>query len=120
MAGDVDGTARIFRANIFEPGTSNLVSGFQQDQVWHDGMNSQDIESRGGLLRLEYDFGAVTLTSITGYETLEMYSRGDIDGGYGAAFLPDWIGARLHPLCLGVGRRPAGSRSAHSGDPCCE
>jgi len=87
---DVDGTARIFRANIFEPGTSNLVSGFQQDQVWHDGMNSQDIESRGGLLRLEYDFGAATLTSITGYETLEMYSRGDIDGGYGAAFLPDF------------------------------
>jgi len=87
---DVDGTARIFRANIFEPGTSNLVSGFQQDQVWHDGMNSQDIESRGGLLRLEYDFGGATLTSITGYETLEMYSRGDIDGGYGAAFLPDF------------------------------
>jgi len=50
-------------------------------------MNSQDIESRGGLLRLEYDFGAATLTSITGYETLEMYSRGDIDGGFGAAFL---------------------------------
>ena len=86
---DVDGTARIFRANIFEPGTNNLVDGFQQDQVWHDGKNSQDIESRGGLLRLEYDFGAATLTSITGYEDLNMYSRGDIDGGYGAVFLPD-------------------------------
>jgi iron complex outermembrane receptor protein len=87
---DVDGTARIFRANIFDQGSSGLTSGFRQDQVWHDGMNSQDIETRGGLLRLEYDFGAATLTSITGYETLEMYSRGDIDGGYGAAFLPDF------------------------------
>jgi iron complex outermembrane receptor protein len=87
---DVDGTARIFRANIFEQGTNNLVDGFQQDQVWHDGKNSQDIESRGGLLRLEYDFGAATLTSISGYEDLNMYSRGDIDGGYGAAFLPNF------------------------------
>ena len=88
---DVDGTARIFRANTFEAGSSNIVSGFQQDQVWHDGKNSQDIESRGGLLRLEYDFGSATLTSITGYETLEMFSRGDIDGGVsgvGPGFIP--------------------------------
>ncbi len=48
---DVDGTARIFRANIFEPGTNNLVDGFQQDQVWHDGQNSQDIESRRWIAR---------------------------------------------------------------------
>jgi len=96
---DVDGTARIFRANIFEPGTNNLVDGFRQDQVWHDGKNSQDIESRGGLLRLEYDFGAVTLTSITGYETLEMFSRGDIDGGYGSPFVPD---APMGPGVIGV------------------
>ncbi len=87
---DVDGTARIFRANIFDQGQSGLISGFEQDKVWHDGRNSQDIEAQGGLLRLEYDFGGATLTSITGYETLEMYSRGDIDGGYGASFLPDF------------------------------
>jgi iron complex outermembrane receptor protein len=94
---DVDGTARIFRANIFDQGSSGLTSGFQQDQVWHDGMNSQDIETRGGLLRLEYDFGGATLTSITGYETLEMYSRGDIDGGYGAVFMP-WMGPGFIPF----------------------
>ena len=83
-----DGTARIFRANIIEPGTSNLVSGFQQDHVALDGLNTQEITSRGGLLRLEYDFGAATLVSVTGYESIrDMYSRGDIDGGYGAAFL---------------------------------
>ena len=29
------------------------------------------------------------LTSVTGYETLtSMYSRGDIDGGFGAVFAP--------------------------------
>jgi len=83
-----DGTARIFRANIIEPGTSNLVDGFRQDQVWLDGLNTQEITSRGGLLRLEYDFGSASLVSITGYESIrDMYSRGDIDGGFGAAFL---------------------------------
>jgi iron complex outermembrane receptor protein len=42
----------------------------------------------GGLLRLEYDFGAATLTSITGFESIDdMFSRGDIDGGFGAVFL---------------------------------
>ncbi len=41
------------------------------------------------MLKLDYDFGSATLTSVTGYETLDkMYSRGDIDGGYGAVFAP--------------------------------
>jgi iron complex outermembrane receptor protein len=85
---DVDGTARIFRANIFVPGTNHLVDDFSQDVVYHDGKNKQDISSFGGVLKLEYDFGAATLTSITGYESIDdMYSRGDIDGGYGAVFL---------------------------------
>jgi len=83
-----DGTARIFRANIIEPGTSRLTDWFRQDQVWFDGLNTQEMTASGGLLRLAYDFGAATLTSITGYENVrDMYSRGDIDGGYGAAFL---------------------------------
>ena len=84
---DVDGTARVFRANILNQGSNDLVSGFHQDEVWHDGQNSQEIDSMGAVLRLEYDFGGATLTSVTGWETLDMYSRGDIDGGFGAAFL---------------------------------
>jgi len=86
-----DGTARIFRANIIESGTSNLVDGFQQDQVTLNGLNTQEITSRGGLLRLEYDFGAATFVSVTGYESIrDMYSRGDIDGGgfAGPGFIP--------------------------------
>jgi len=85
---DVDGSARIFRANIIEPGTNNLVSSFRQDRVFQDGLNSQDIQSQGGVLKLEYDLGSSTLTSVTGFETLEMLSRGDIDGGFGAVFAP--------------------------------
>jgi iron complex outermembrane receptor protein len=85
---DVDGTARVFRANILKPGGGGLVSDFDQDVVYHDGRNKQEISSLGGVLRFDYDFGAATLTSITGFESIDdMYSRGDIDGGYGTSFL---------------------------------
>jgi iron complex outermembrane receptor protein len=86
---DLDGTARIFRANILEKGTNALVDGYEQDAVSQDGLNQQEIREYGGALKLEYDFGKATLTSVTGYETLDqMYSRGDIDGGFGAVFAP--------------------------------
>lgn len=87
-AWDVDGTARVFRANIIQKGTNDLVSGFRQDTVFQDGRNQQTIEGQGGVLKLEYDFGAAVLTSVTAFETLEMFSRGDIDGGYRAVFAP--------------------------------
>lgn len=84
----LDGTARVFRANILEPGSNRLVGNFDRDVVYQDGLNEQDIDAQGGLLRLEYDFGPAVLTAITGAEGLEMYSRGDIDGGYGSVTHP--------------------------------
>ncbi len=85
---EIDGTARLFRANIIEQGTNNLVDSLEWDEVYYDGLNKQEASSLGGLVRMEYKWEDVTLTSITGYESLDdMYSRGDIDGGYGAAFL---------------------------------
>ncbi|HJU39745.1 MAG TPA: TonB-dependent receptor [Tahibacter sp.] len=87
-ARNLNGTARLFRANIIAPGTNNLVSGFKPDQVSIDGYNSQHLEGWGGSARLKWDFGSLSLFSITGYETVEVYSRGDIDGGYGAVFAP--------------------------------
>jgi iron complex outermembrane receptor protein len=86
-ARSLDGSARMFRANIIEPGTNDLVSGFDPAQVSTDGKNVQKLDSSGGSVRLRWDFGRVTLHSITGYETVDVYSRGDIDGGYGAAFI---------------------------------
>ena len=86
---DLDGTARIFRANILKHGTNDLVDDFEQDTVFHDGLNKQEISALGGVLKMDYDFGVATLTSVTGYETIDdMYSRGDIDGGYGAVYAP--------------------------------
>ncbi len=87
-AWDVDGTARLFRANIITPGDDDLVAGFRPDEIFIDGLNQQDIEAQGAVLKLDWDLAAATLTAITGYETLEMFSRGDIDGGFGAVFAP--------------------------------
>ena len=83
----LNGTARLFRANIIEPGTNNLVDGFDRDEVSTDGVNFSELDTWGGSARLRWDLGRVTLYSITGYETAESLNRGDIDGGFGAAFL---------------------------------
>jgi iron complex outermembrane receptor protein len=85
---DVDGTARIFRANILQKGSNNLVDGYDQETVFQDGRNKQTIHGKGGVGKIDYDFDSGTLTSVTGYETLDMFSRGDIDGGFGAVFAP--------------------------------
>ncbi|HEX7155355.1 MAG TPA: TonB-dependent receptor [Thermoanaerobaculia bacterium] len=87
-AWDIDGTSRIFRANILRPGSNELVPGYAQDTVQHDARNEQTIESQGGVVRAEYAFDRGTLTSVTGFDTLQMFSRGDIDGGFGASFAP--------------------------------
>lgn len=85
----LNGTARLFRANIFKPGSNDLVDDFNEDKVSLDGLNHSELDSRGASARLRWELGSYTLHSITGYESVETYSRGDIDGGYGAVFLPD-------------------------------
>jgi len=83
----MDGTATVFRANIIERGTENLVAGFDRFSVSTDGANEQSLDAHGANLNITHNFGELTLTSITGYEHGKVFSRGDIDGGYGAAFL---------------------------------
>ncbi|MEA2570710.1 MAG: iron complex outerrane recepter protein [Acidobacteriota bacterium] len=87
-AWDVDGTARVFRANILQKGSNSLVPGFDQREVFQDGLNSQTISSQGGNVKVDYDMAGGTLTSVTAFEQLDMFSRGDIDGGFGASFAP--------------------------------
>ncbi len=84
----LDGTARLFRANVIVPGTNELVEGFRRDQVALDGQNAQESEQYGVRLEWTYDVGAVSLLSLTGYETAMLTSRGDIDGGFGEASAP--------------------------------
>ncbi|MCI4568037.1 TonB-dependent receptor [Lysobacter sp. CFH 32150] len=77
----LDGTARLFRANIIQPGTNDFVPGYERDKIYIDGTNVQDLDQVGANLRMRWDFGRTTLHSITGYESVEVFSRGDIDGG---------------------------------------
>ena len=86
---DLNGTARLFRGNIIRPGTNDFAEGFDRDKVSLDGVNFSDLETWGASARLRWDFDGLVLHSITGYETAESLNRGDIDGGYGAVFLPD-------------------------------
>ena len=86
-ARDLKGSARVFRANIIKPGTNDLVDGFDPKKVSHDGINSQDVKTMGGSVRVRWELGGMALSSITGYESVESFSRGDIDGGFGAVFL---------------------------------
>jgi iron complex outermembrane receptor protein len=82
----LQGTARLFRANIFEPGTNNFAAGFRPDTVFIDGHNQQWLQTYGSNLRVQWNLGPVALHSITGWESVHVYSRGDIDGGFGASY----------------------------------
>lgn len=85
----VNGTARLFCANIFKPGSNDLVDGFDVEKVATDGRNFQRLDTFGASARMGWELGNdLSLFSITGYETAEMVSRGDIDGGFGAVFAP--------------------------------
>lgn len=85
---DLNGTARLFRANIIKSGTNDLVDGFDPARISIDGHNSQDAKINGGSIKFRWALDGVTLHSITGIEKVTSFSRGDIDGGFGAFFLP--------------------------------
>jgi iron complex outermembrane recepter protein len=78
-----EGTSQLFRGDAMTTGRRGLNASFNKERVRYDGGNgnNQELDTLGAVLKLEYDFGAFTLTSITGYETVEFFGRGDIDGG---------------------------------------
>ena len=80
--------ARLFRANIIDQGQRGLGAGFDFESVAFDGENFLQQDAWGTTLRLEREVSdTLELTYIFGYEYAEVESRGDIDGGFGAAFL---------------------------------
>jgi iron complex outermembrane receptor protein len=91
-ARDLDGTAAVFRANILTKGSNKLNANYDRKTVYFDagGNNPQKYDGWGTSAKIDYDFGGVTLTSITAYESTDGSSRGDIDGGNpgGPGFIP--------------------------------
>jgi len=98
---DLDGSPIAFRANVIESGSNDLVDNYEHDVVYQDAAvrNTQQVESEGASLKLDWDISdEYTLTSISGWESAEIYSRADIDGGYGASYIPDYMGPGFIPF----------------------
>lgn len=114
---NAEADARIFRANTIRPNTNDLVTvlpdgsftDFDFDTVYQDAAsrNRQFVDQTGVNLKIEYDMGDYTFTSITANESVEILSVGDIDGGYGNAlpFTPDIFGPGLIPFSSETGAR---------------
>ncbi len=83
-----DSDTRLFRANIITQGERGLNSDFDFDTVSFDADNGLLQEAWGVTLRIDREMSdALDVTYIFGRETADVQSRGDIDGGFGAAFL---------------------------------
>lgn len=82
---DLDGEPVAFYGNAIKSGSNSLVSEFDRDTVYYDAASraTQQVETEGASLKLEFDLGDYTITSISGYESAELFSRADVDGGYG-------------------------------------
>ncbi len=84
----LDGTARVFRANVFTRGQQGLNANFNRYRVSTDGQNEQKVDTQNVSARIAWDTGPVTLVSVTSYWSGDATSVGDVDGGFGANFLP--------------------------------
>ena len=85
---DLDGTARLFRANNFTRGQEGLNANFDRDQVSVDGQNAQSVKTQNISARATWDVGPVSIISVTSFWNGTAASVGDVDGGFGASFLP--------------------------------
>ncbi len=97
---DLDGSAAMFRANIWDKGSNDLNENFDRDTVYYDSPynNPQKYTSEGANLTLTADLENVTFTSITSIEYAHGSSLGDIDGGYGCAFCSTDFGPGFIPF----------------------
>ena len=87
---DLDGTSTLFRANILGPGTNDLNENYDRDTVFYDAGagNQAQYSAEIATGKIDYEADFATFTSITSFANSEGSSRGDIDGGFGASFLP--------------------------------
>lgn len=85
-ARDYEGTSTLFLRNALTKG-SNSPNAPRGSVAYDEAQNNpQAYKTYGTSLNIAYDFGPLTLTSITAYETSDGYSRGDTDGGAAANF----------------------------------
>lgn len=87
---DLDGTSTLFRANILGPGNNDLNENYDRDTVFYDAGAGNQAQYKAEIYtgKVDYEADFATFTSITSFAESEGSSRGDIDGGFGASFLP--------------------------------
>jgi iron complex outermembrane receptor protein len=82
-----DGPASVFRRGAIKLGSHNVDSQHWNQARWDEAMdNPQGYNTYGISENITYDFGGITLTSITGFESTSGQSRGDTDGGAAADY----------------------------------
>lgn len=79
----LNGTTAIFYANALTKGSNRLNANYDAGSVAFNagGGNPQKYDGMGTSAKIAYDFGPVTLTAISGFETTHGTSRADVDGG---------------------------------------
>jgi iron complex outermembrane recepter protein len=86
---DSEATVSLFRGNVINQGSNKLNGNYSRDRVFFDGgdNNPGNIKSSGSTLKIDWDIGDYTVTSITSYQDVyDRFGRGDIDGGFGCLF----------------------------------
>lgn len=85
---DYQGTATPFYRGSILPGVRQSSPTLNLFAVANDEAknNPQAYKTHGASLKIDYDLGPVTLTSISAWEHASGYSRGDTDGGAAANF----------------------------------
>ncbi len=85
---DYDGTASIFYRGSILPSVHASSPTLNRAVVAYDEAqnNPQAYKTHGVSLKVDYDFNAATITSITALEHSSGFSRGDTDGGAAANF----------------------------------
>jgi iron complex outermembrane receptor protein len=85
-ARNYDGTSTLFLRQAIKKGSNKSDASRTQVAFDEANNNPQAYDTYGASVKATYDFGGVSLTSITAYETTNGYSRGDTDGGAAANF----------------------------------
>jgi iron complex outermembrane receptor protein len=73
----------VFYANAIEQGSSGLRPEFDEEIARHDNeVADLELDHVGAALNLQWTFANdMTLTSVTGYDTVENFQSADVDGG---------------------------------------
>jgi iron complex outermembrane receptor protein len=85
-ARNYSGTSTLFLRGALTKGSNDSSASRTQVAFDEAANNPQAYDTQGTSLNVAYDFGPVTLTSISAYETTSGYSRGDTDGGAAVNF----------------------------------